>query len=104
YHAEEWKKSWTPPKVDAITAGFFLLHSPRQTRARRIGPAAARRRETRWSVHGRGSSYGFSIVLSEVGKEIQRAGHEHLLAEVVCERDRGRRLGLDVDGGEAWAS
>src|SRR6476469_453961 len=103
YHVEEWKKPWTPPNVDPITAGFFLFRTRPQTRARRTGPAAARRRERRWSVHGRGSSYGFSFLVSEVGKEIQRAGHEHLLPELVGEGERSLRLLCGVNGVEAWA-
>src|SRR5436305_3469691 len=41
YHVDEWKKSWTLPKadavnaLDAITGGSFLIRTPQQTPARR---------------------------------------------------------------------
>jgi hypothetical protein len=44
YHVDEWKKSCTPLKVDAITEGFFLVRTLQQTRARRKEQAETGRR------------------------------------------------------------
>src|SRR6266481_223630 len=78
-HVPEWMKSWMPLKVLAITEGFFLLRSRRETRVRRSPPRRRRRRQRRSACRQRSPSY--ALILGEIGQEVKGTGDKDRLAE-----------------------
>src|SRR5712691_11567602 len=78
-HVPEAKKSWIPLKVLAITEGFFLLRSRRETRVRRSPPRRRRRRQRRSACRQRSPSY--ALILGEIGQEVKGPRDENRLAE-----------------------
>src|SRR5713101_4176119 len=78
-HVPEWMKSWMPLKVLAITEGFFLLRSRRETRVRRSPPGRRRRRQRRSACRQRSPSY--ALILGEIGQEVKGPCDEDRLAE-----------------------
>src|SRR2546425_3732319 len=78
-HVPEWMKSWMPLKVLAITEGFFLLRSRRETRVRRSPPRRRRRRQRRSACRQRSPSY--ALILGEIGQEVKGTGDKDRLSE-----------------------
>src|SRR3954465_13718000 len=75
----EEKKSWTPPNVLAITAGFFRSSTQRETRARRSLPTRAPRTRERSACRQRSPSY--ALILGEIRQEVKGTGDEEREAE-----------------------
>src|SRR3954469_14488819 len=92
----EEKKSWTPPKVLAITAGFFRSGTQRETRARRSLPARAPRTRERSACRQRSPSY--ALILGEIGQEVKGTGDQERHTETagVGERLAGVLDRLDL--------
>src|SRR4051795_10680858 len=92
----EEKKSWTPPNVLAITAGFFRSSTQRETRARRSLPTRAPRTRERSACRQRSPSY--ALILGEIRQQVKGTGDEERLAQApgVGESLAGRLEGLDL--------
>src|SRR2546423_2323665 len=97
----EEKKSWTPPKVLAITGGFFRSSTQQETRARRSPPGRRSRKRRRSACRQRSPSY--ALILGEIGQQVKGAGDEHRPAGRPCRRQRRSRALDRLDLGEVAA-
>src|SRR2546423_4909873 len=97
----EEKKSWTPPKVLAITGGFFRSSTQQETRARRSPPGRRSRKRRRSACRQRSPSY--ALILGEIGQQVKGAGDEHRPAGRPCRRQRLGRALDRLDLGEVAA-
>src|SRR5207253_5383205 len=94
----EAKKSWIPLKVLAITKGFFLLGTRRETRGRRSLRARTPRTQRRSACRQRSPSYAF--ILGEIGQEVKGAGNEDRFAEAAGTAERLDRILNRLDQSE----
>src|SRR5881275_1853351 len=86
----EAKKSWIPLKVLAITGGFFLLGTRRETRGRRSLRARTPRTQGLSACRQRSPSYAF--ILGEIGQEVKGARDEHRFAQASGNAERLGRI------------